>query len=610
MDKQSQLDDFFGLSPNDEDGDKKNTQAKHGSLKQILEKKNRTLKDKLILLPKILSTKERYFIFSLLVLIVGSIISLPILSYLHYTVPMANYGGTLEEGIIGEPRHINPLLSQSDADRDLVRLIYSGLLKYNEDGKLVPDLARSYEISPDELNYTIYLKEGITWHDNIPLTTADIIFTIQTAQNSDYGSSQRINWQGVEVEKIDDTTLVFKLKNKYAQFLNNLTLPILPEHLWANIKPINFALSELNIKPIGSGPYIFKKLQKDTLGRIQLYELEANKNFYNGGPFIERVKIKFYSSEDELINSYNKNEVNNLGLISPNNLSKLKYKQRLAIEKMIMPRYFGIFFNQNQSKILSDKDVRLALAYGTDKTSLIQEILDGNGVSINSPILPSLLGDNANIKKYDYNPELASSKLKDAGWNKTNIADQPSSSNPEQNEILTKGEETLTIKLTTSTWPELIAVANVLKEQWKKIGIDLQIETLPTPDLQQVIRDRNYQMLLFGEILSLDPDPFSLWHSSQKRDPGLNLALYDNKEADKLLEDARKALNPLERAQKYDDFQKLVIEELPALFLYSPYYLYGHSKKIQGFNNKIISTPSDRFLNIEQWYIETKRVWR
>ena len=600
MDKQRQLDDFFGLpSPEDKDGKQSSNSRHQKNIKEVLKRKNRNFKGKLKLLPKILSAKERYLILAFILTAIGSVIAIPVTAYYHFTRPVADYGGILQEGVIGEPRHINPLLAQNDADRDLVRLIYSGLLKYNQDGKLIPDLARSYDISSDELNYTIYIKENTKWHDGKPVVADDVIFTIQTAQNPDYGSSQRINWQGVEAEKIDDRTLVLKLKNKYAQFLNNLTLPILPEHLWANIKPINFALSELNIKPIGSGPYQFKKLQKDTLGQIRLYELKSNKNFHEDGPFIERIRLKFYGSEDELINSYNKNEITNLGLISSKNIKKLKFKQRLEIEQLIMPRYFGIFFNQNQSKILSDKNVRLAIAHGTDKEALVQKILEGNGKIVHSPIFSSSTEENGDIKKYEYNKDLATEILQKAGW-----------SQKDDTGVLMKKDEKLTLKLTTSTWPELIEAANLIKTQWKELGIDLQIETLPTPDLQQAIKDRNYQMLLFGEIINLDPDPFSLWHSSQKRDPGLNLALYDDKAADTLLEDARKTLNPLDRAQKYRDFQKLVIEELPALFLYNPYYLYGHSKKVKGFENEVIATPSERFLNVEKWYIETKRVWR
>lgn len=591
MDKQRQLDDFFGIISSEEPNEKK-----HPSLKEILHKKNGGIKAKFRLLPQVLSKRERYVILGLLLTIVGSIISLPITSYYHYTQPIPANGGTITEGVVGEPRHINPLLSQSDADRDLVRLIYSGLYKYNEDGKLVPDLAKSYDISPDELNYTVYLKENAVWHNGEKVTADDIIFTVQLAKDADYGSLQRINWQGVELERANDFTVIFKLKNKYAQFLNNLTMPILPKHLWENVKPLNFALSELNLKPIGSGPYIFKKLQKDETGRIQLYELEANETYYEQRPFIDTIRLKFYESENSLIDDYNKNEISSISILSPKNIKKIKFKQRLNIANIKMPRYFGVFFNQNQSKILSDKNVRLALAHATNKDAIISSILDNNGIAIHSPIAGIIPGIDPSVNKYNFDRTIASEYLQKSGW-----------ATKGDDGILMNKDQKLTLKLTTSTWPELVEVAQKLKEQWKEAGIDLQLETLPTVDLQQVIRDRNYQMLLFGEILSLDPDPFSLWHSSQKRDPGLNLSLYDNKAADTLLEDARKTLSITERMQKYDDFQKLVAEELPTLFLYSPYYLYAYDKNLQGFDTKVMSTPSDRFMDVASWYLKTDR---
>lgn len=601
MDKQRQLDDFFGIpSPEEiENGGEKAKGKNHISLKEALNQNNRNLKARLKLLPKVLSTKERYIILALLLLMAGSVIAIPIVSYFHFTTAVADKGGTIREGIIGEPRHINPLLSQSDADRDMVKLVYSGLFKYNETGKLIPDMAKSHEVSQDELNYTVYLREDAKWHDGKPITADDVIFTIQIAKNGDYGSLQRINWQGVEIEATNDHTLIFKLKNKYAQFLNNLTLPILPQHLWENVKPINFALSELNLKPIGSGPYRFKKLQKDETGRITFYELGAFEDFYAGRPLIDKIRLRFYESEDSLIDGYNKNDIDNISLISPKNIKKIKFRQRLVIKELKMPRYFGAFFNQNQSKILSDKNIRLALAHATDKESLIRSVLEEKGTQIHSPILGIIPDIDQEPMKYDFNRNTAKDILLKNGWDKT-----------DENGILIKKDEKLVIKLTTSTWPELVEVAQKLKEQWKEVGIDLQIETLPTVELQQVIRDRNYQLLLFGEILSLDPDPFSLWHSSQKRDPGLNLALYDNKAVDTLLEDARKTLDPPERTAKYMDFQKIVVDELPALFLYSPHYLYGQSKKINGFDTEVIGTPTDRLTNVNDWYVETKRVWR
>ena len=599
----SQLDDFFGLKSDDKERSKKEG-IKETVLKNIGIAKIR-------LLPKILSKKERYLIITFLFIITGSLMSLPFTVFYHYTKAVPDYGGSFSEGIVGEPHYVNPLLSQNnDVDRDLVSLVYSGLMKYNEEGKLVTDLARSYEISDDGLNYTIYLKENAKWQDGAPVTTDDVAFTIQTAQNPDYGSLQRINWQGVDIEAVDRYTIILKLKNKYAQFLNNLTLNILPRHIWQDVKPVNFALSDFNLKPISSGPYKFKKLKKDSTGRIKSYELESNNNFYDGRPYIDNIELKFYDSENEMVDEYNKNSIKSMAFVSANNVKKVKFKKRLNIEELKLPRYFGVFFNQNESKILSDKNIRFALSYGTNKKDLINKILDGKGLEVNSPMIGEVLDIAGDFKKYDYDQEKAKKLLADSGWG-----------NPDDKGVLNKTAkakstkdgpttERLTLRLTTPTWSELTNVANLLKEQWAKIGIELVIEVLPTQDLQQAIKERNYQMLLFGEILNIDPDPFSLWHSSQKRDPGLNLALYDNKSVDGLLEKARQTLNPLERMKQYEDFQKLIVEDVPVVFLYNPLYIYAQTNNIKGFNSKIISMPSDRFSNVEKWYIDTKRSFK
>lgn len=588
----SQLDDFFGFkSESEKRSDRK-------GFREIAVKKLNAMR--LELIPKILSKKERYLIFSLVIIILGSAVAIPFTSFYHFTKTAPDYGGSFNEGIVGEPRYINPLLSQAnDADRDLVSLMFSGILQYNKDGKLIPDLAKSYEISSDGLSYTIYLKENAKWHDGVPLTADDIIFTIQTAQNADYGSAQRINWYGVELEKVNEYAVMFKLKNKYAQFLNSWTINILPKHIWQDIKPINFALSEFNLKPVGTGPYKFKKLKKDKLGQIRSYELESNKVFYDGRPYINNIEIKFYNSEDEMIDAYNKNGVSGLSSLSPQNLDKIKFKKRLSIKNLKLPRYFAVFFNQNQSKILSDKNVRLAMSYGTDKQEIIQKVLNNSGLPVNSPMIEGVIDIQSGAQLYEYNREQAQKLLADSGWG-----------NPDEKGILKKKDDRLTVSLTVPLLSDLINTANIIKDQWSKIGIETQIVTLTTPELQQAIKERNYQMLLFGEILMPDPDPFSLWHSSQKKDPGQNLALYDNKTADTLLDEARQTLNPLERMKKYDDFQKLVMADAPAVLLYNPLYLYGQAQKIKGFDAEIISVPSDKFSNIEKWHIETRRVWR
>lgn len=562
---------------------------------------------------------------------VGALVALPLASYYHFTKPAPDYGGSVTEGLVGAPKHINPLLAQNnDADRDLSSLIYAGLVKYNGQGQIENDLAESYDVSADGLTYTFKLRDNLKWHDGQPLTADDVVFTILTAQNADYGSPQRIVWQGVEASNTDGRTVIFKLKNKYAQFLSNATLGILPKHIWENVKPANFGLSDFNLKPIGSGPYKFSKIRRDGSGNIKSFELTAFEKYHGDKPFISKMIFKFYSSEDGLIDAYNNNEIDNLGFVSPQKFSSVRFIGQLKILKLRLPRYFAVFFNQNRSKQLSDKNIRLALNYATDKNELLEKVLNGNGSIVDSPMLPSIIDIPKSVEGYEFNKEKAGQILDDNGWKLPQTAETTTAETqngqedrnsdqrirekappPPKNKKEKPGEPIkLEIKLTTSDWPELVAVGNELKKQWKEIGVRVNFEILPLPELQQAIKDRDYEALLFGEVLALNPDPFSFWHSSQKRDPGLNLALYDNKDADKLLEDARQTLDRSTRLSKYDEFQKIVVKDAPVVFLYSPDYLYAQSAKIKGNDSHLIAVPSDRFNTISRWHIETKRIWR
>jgi len=511
--------------------------------------------------------------------------------------------------MVGFPRYINPILAQTnDVDRDIAKVVFSGLLKYNSEGKLEPDLAEKYSISPDGKTYTFSLKKNIKWHDGEKLLADDVIWTVQAIQNPDYKSPLRMSWRGVEVEKIDDFTFSFKLSNVYAPFLNNLTFGILPKHIWEKISSTNFPLAEYNLKPIGSGPYKFKEIQKDKAGTIKSLKLEAWSDYYFKEPYIKTIVFKFFKDEDSAIGAYNIKEVDGLNFISAANLSKLK--NNFNLNKFILPRYFAVFFNQTQSKVLSDKNVRQALAYGVNKDELIEKALSSQAQIINLPLPEIIFQPPPNLKTYNFNLEEAAKILDEAKWlqkDGTNLREKTiDAANLHENLALE-------FSLMTVDTPELIQVANLLKSNWEKIGAKINLEIKSIAEIQENIRNRQYQALLFGEVLGLNPDLFAFWHSSQKKDPGLNLSLYDNKEADKLLEEIRQELNEETRNQKYEQFQKLILEDLPAIFLYSPVYLYPVSKNIkvdEPDKLKIISIPSERFSKIENWYIETERVWK
>jgi len=242
--------------------------------------------------------------------------------------------------------------------------------------------------------------------------------------------------------------------------------------------------------------------------------------------------------------------------------------------------------------------VRQALNYATDKKQIIEDVLDGEGQPVDSPIPDGVWGHADNLNIYNFDQDRAKSILEADGWKDT-----------DNDGYREKGTEKLEIELVTTELKELQQVANILQEQWSKIGVKTDIKIMDIGGIQQeYIRPREYQALLFGEVLGLDPDPFIFWHSTQKKDPGLNLALYDNKKVDDLLRDGRQILEPGLRLKKYADFQQLVIDDAPVVFLYNPYQIYLISKKINGFENKDIVLPSKRFVDINNWYIKTQRI--
>lgn len=519
-------------------------------------------------------------------------------------------GGKYTEGILGQPRYINPILAQTnDTDRDLVQLIFSSLFKYDGQGNLIPDLAQDYNISDDGLVYDVFLKKDIVWHNGEPLTADDVIFTIKTIQNSEYKSPLRVNWQGVIVEKTGDFAVRFKLSNIYAPFLHNLTVAMLPKHLWSGISAQNFPLAEYNLKPIGSGPYKFKGINKDKNGEIKSIELIRNEYFYLANnaygeiqPFIKKIKLKFYNNQADLIKACQKRQIDGLSFLPAENQNNIE--ARCNIHQISLPLYYAVFFNQTKNKPLADKTVRLALSHSINKEEIIADVLKGKGIAVDSPLLPGWMGYSPETKIYDFSPEHSKNILKDGGWIDTD------EDNIREKEINGK-KVNLEVNLLTADRPELKQTALLIKEYWEKIGVRTTLKIVGATAIQQdYIRPREYDALLFGEALSADPDPFAFWHSSQKKDPGLNLSLYQNKDADKLLEEARQTMSQEDRIQKYIKFQQLLTDDIPAIFLHSSTYLYPVSKKIKGISLKRLTTYSQRFSQIENWYIKTDRVWK
>jgi len=551
--------------------------------------------------------REKYLIGLFLLIIIGSFLAIGVQLYLSNTQTQPAFGGEYREALIGLPRFLNPALSiANDVDRDLVQLLYSSLMKYDKNGNLVPDLAEKFEITDEGKEYRFVLKSNLKWEDGKPLDAQDVLFTIKLIQNSQFLSPLYQSWQGVSVSIEENNIVVFKLSVAYPPFLENTTIGILPRHIWQNVTMQNFALSDLNLQPIGSGPFKVKKFTKDSSGLISSYTLERNENYHSKKPYLNKIIFKFYSTEKDAIKAYNSRAVDGISFVSSTNLELIKDLDSLRLHEMMMPRSFAIFFNQENNELLKNKKIRKALNHATNKKELVEKILNGFAKTVDTPIPPNLTKYyNENIATLDYDIGKAREILKEEGWE-----------NLDNDEILEKvlEENTNYIKLSftlvTASREELKLVSESLKEQWREAGILLNVITMDLEDLQQnYIRPRTYEMLLFGTILSAVPDPYPFWHSSQINDFGLNLAKYQNDDVDKLLEDARRLTSETRRIEKYKEFQKLITDDIPAIFLYDPAYLYPVNKAIGGIEGVFIVDTSNRFLDIENWYIETKRVF-
>ena len=365
----------------------------------------------------VLTKKEKIYFFVLFFLAISSGIFLNLNFYFKNTEVTPAVGGIYKEGVIGQPRFINPLyLSTQDVDRDLVELLFSGLMKYNEKGELVEDLTEEYEIKEEGKIFEFRLKENVSWHDGKPLIAEDIIFTVNLVQDPQYQSPLRIKWFGVVVEKISANAVRFRLPKKYSNFLENLTLKIIPKHIFENISPKNLPWSLISPDYlIGTGPFKFKTLSQDKSGYMKKLTLERNKNYYGKKPFLQEISFLFYQDEKDLLKGVKSREIQGFSIPDPKYLENID-EDNFEPYLLSLPRYFAVFFNLSKENIFSDKNLREALAQTIDKNEILQNIFLGQGKIINSPILPEFFGFTPASKIYDFNKEKGQELLENEGF--------------------------------------------------------------------------------------------------------------------------------------------------------------------------------------------------
>jgi ABC-type transport system substrate-binding protein len=622
---------------------------------------------------KILSSQERKVIqWASIVLVIGLAWGgyNARVSYRH-KVPAV--GGTYTEAVVGAPELINPLFaSVNDVDVDLSRLIYSGLMRYDENLQLVPDLAVSSSLSPDKKTYTFVLRQDVTWHDGESFSARDVAFTFERIQDSAVASPLFLSFQTVQVTVIDQYTVQFILEEPFQPFLSSLTVGILPEHVWGDIEPGRLRLTKDNLQPIGTGPFQFSKLAKDETGFIFQYELERFEKYYNQPPYIETFVFQFfgeYDTELGAIYALRQKKVDGLHFV-PSYLKDKVERKHITIHTLQLPQYTALFFNQKKQPLLENSDVRTALSYALDKERILRESesLQGEGQVIYGPILPGFPGYDEDLEKTPYSLEEANTLL-DGVWDTisaeeyrqerkeiieqdlknemgvvdviieesdedttvTSSTDLAVITSSTQQEIDTASEllldtelhgaqtmyrkddegNIISLRLVTADTPEYHQAADLIAGFWQDLGIQMTVDYVDVKDFyRRILKERNYDIVLYGIIIGSDPDQYPYWHSSQKEYPGLNLSQYVNRSVDELLEKARESSDSDELEKLYSSFQEIILKDTPAIFLHTPIYRYATTDSIHGVTIEKIFHPVDRFSSVTSWFVKTKGDWR
>ncbi|MDI3496115.1 MAG: peptide/nickel transport system substrate-binding protein [Patescibacteria group bacterium] len=532
-------------------------------------------------LNKFLSPKENLILKICLLVFLVNLVYLGVVFFQNNFKNIPVRGGTYIEATVGYPRLINPLYAISrDVDNDLSRLIYSSLFSYDSFGVLQNDLVESFSVQAEGKEYQFIIKDGVKWHDNKSLTSDDIIFTFNLIQEEEYNSPLRSELAGIKIEKIDERTIKFILPEPYAPFLDLLTFGIMPQHIWQGISAETITLSDYNLKPIGSGPYKFKTLLKSKSGDLKEYQLVANSNYYKD-VFIENLIIRFFTNNIEAIDSFNNNQVDGLSALPFANRNDLLKRDSVNIYNLTKPQIVGLFFNLDKDN-LKEVEIRTALAKAIDKDDLVKQVYDDTYQVADGPILKN---------SFAYNKEIENINNYSAVEAKEKLANQ-----------------NLKIKLTAININGNSKVAEKIKTYWESVGVEVEIDMISLEQAAEIIKKRDFDVILYGQLVGGDPDVYAFWHSSQVGPQGLNISGYKNEEVDKLLSEARKATTEVERIEKYASFQNIIVSDVPVIFLYSPSYTYVQNKKIKGFVGNAIVSPADRFGQITNWYIKTKKI--
>lgn len=508
-------------------------------------------------------------------------------------------GGIYSEGIVGSFTNANPIFATTEVDTTVSRLVFSSLFNYSQRGELAADLADTISVDATGKVYTVKLKPGINWHDGTQFSAQDVVFTFQTIQNPDAKSPLLLTWQGIKVAALDEKTVTFTLPNVLASFPQSLTTGILPKHLLEGLAPESLRSASFNTTaPIGTGPFAWNEVEvrgTEVADREQRMSFVPFEDYFRGKPKLNEFILRTFLDEARMSKSFANGELTAMA-----GVEDLLEEQRNSVDfndyNIPMNGVVMTFYRTSQD-VLKDVKVRRALTAAVNIPNALQQL---NYPSINTrgPLLKGMIGYDG-VSQQGFDEAKANSLLDEAGWVKGDKG------------FRFKDGKKLSLVLDTLNNVEYAVVAGNLQKQWARVGVDVSVQSLNQRDLQTAISSRSYDILLYGITLGTDPDQFAYWHGSQadSRVPRrLNFSDYSSSAANAALEAGRTRIDPVLRAAKYKPFLDAWRNDVPAMSMYQPRFLYVTKGTVYNFNPKKFTSPSDRYSNVFEWMVRTSRV--
>lgn len=598
-----------------------------------------------------------------IILIVAGIALLgTLLVYMAVLNPLATtivpaQGGTYVEGVVGQVQAINPVLcSLNPADRDLCSLVFSGLMRFDVHGMPVPDLAaQPLQVSADGRVYTATLRANVRWQDGQPLTVDDVLFTYKLMGSPDFvgPSDLQTLWSSVEVTRVNAFEARFTLEEPFPPFADYLTMGLLPAHILRDAPPGQMKWNEFNLAPVGSGLYTVEDVVIEQ-GVVERVSLVANPTYYGKQPYLSRIEFRYYADIESVFEAYRAGEVQGIAQVPASRIAELRRYPHLRVYSAPQAGYALIFLNLANPEVefFQDKAVRQALLYALDRQALINQVLNGQGLVADSPILPDTWAFDPNVPRYRQDPKRADQLLAEVGWiqpgnpppTKTptppptftptptatltatptpkikptqtptatatplpTITPTPTPAVPVADWMRVKNGQVLSFTLLVSADPLREALAQAIVEQWAAVGVQASVRPVASGLINNFLQPRTFEAVLIDLALVGDPDLYPFWHETQI-DRGQNYAGFRHRHISELLEQARRATNRETRAELYRQFQQLFADEVPAILIYYPVYTYAVDERVQGVQIGPINYPSDRFNTVADWYVAIRRV--